>query len=98
MGVQVFTDLLIWQRAREHNERSVPHATYEAAAMFSDSEVDQLADLAYHARVGAVLVAAHHAAIADDISEQYRRQAAGGWRGGNRLDHHSAAERRCDII
>ena len=74
------------KRAREHNECSVPHATHGTAAMSSDGEIDQLANLAYHARVGAVLVAAHHAAIADNIREQYRRQAAGGWRGGGRLD------------
>ena len=33
--------------------------------------------------LGAVVVETHHTAIADDISQQYRRQAAGRWRGMN---------------
>ena len=54
-------------RAIEFDQYAVPGGAYEPTAKPLDCRLDKFLNMASYSRIGASFVAAHHAAIADDI-------------------------------
>ena len=72
-------------RGRKLDQQSVAHAARETSVIFADGRPDQFTHMPRKARMRLVLVAAHHAAVADDIG-QHDGHHSPAMR-GDRLDH-----------